>query len=498
MFSRYSLPGWVGMKEAAGWALDTARMRKAELAEVRIVRERNRALSTKNGKIGNAQDAESLGVGIRVLAGGAWGFCATRDLSREGIQRCAAQAVEIAHASAKVKTKDVRLAPEPPAKAEWSSLCIIDPFSTSVEQNIDLLMQVDGILRAVDGVTLAEANMNFRRFEQWFYSTEGAEIHQTRTTTGAGYAAFSFEGSEIQKRSYPNSFGGQWMNKGYELIDELHLVENARRIAEECVALHKADQCPQKVGTLILDSSQLGLQIHESVGHPIELDRVLGMEANFAGTSFLTLDKLNNLRYGSDLVNVVADATEQHGPGLGTFAYDDEGVAAQCVPIIQHGEFVGYLSSRDTAAMIGRERSGGNMRAESWNRVPIVRMTNISILPGKDDTGLEDLIAGTDDGVFCQTNRSWSIDDKRYNFQFGCEIGWEIKNGRRTRMLKNPSYSGITTEFWNSMEAIGGRKEWVLWGTPNCGKGQPQQVMGTGHGASPARFRQIRIGTAFS
>jgi TldD protein len=316
--------------------------------------------------------------------------------------------------------------------------------------------------------------------------------------TGAGYAVYSFEGTEIQKRSYPNSFGGQWMNRGYELVGELKLEENAQRIAEECVALHKAEQCPQKVGTLILDSSQLGLQIHESVGHPIELDRVLGMEANFAGTSFLTLEKLNNLRYGSDLVNVVADATESHGPGLGTFAYDDEGVAAQSVPIIQHGQFVGYLSSRDTAAMIGRERSGGNMRAEGWNRVPIVRMTNISIKPGENDMGLEDLIADTDDGVLLQTNRSWSIDDKRYNFQFSCELGWEVKNGKRTKMLKNASYSGITTEFWNSMDAICGKKEWVLWGTPNCGKGQPQQVMGTGHGASPARFRGIRIGSAFS
>jgi TldD protein len=486
------------MKEIAGWALETARVRGATLTEVRIVHERNRALATKNGKIGNAQDAETIGAGIRVLADGAWGFSATQDLSREGMQRCAAHALDIAKASARVKTQNVRLAAEPPAKVDWSSPCAIDPFATAVEQNIELMLKIDGILRGVQGITLAETNMNFRRYEQWFYSSEGSEIHQTRTVTGAGYAVYSFEGTEIQKRSYPNSFGGQWMNRGYELVGELKLEENAQRIAEECVALHKAEQCPQKVGTLILDSSQLGLQIHESVGHPIELDRVLGMEANFAGTSFLTLEKLNNLRYGSDLVNVVADATEGHGPGLGTFAYDDEGVQAQSVPIIQQGQFVGYLSSRDTAAMIGRERSGGNMRAEGWNRVPIVRMTNISIKPGENDMGLEDLIADTDDGVLLQTNRSWSIDDKRYNFQFSCELGWEIKKGKRTRMLKNPSYSGITTEFWNSMDAICGKREWTLWGTPNCGKGQPQQVMGTGHGASPARFRNVKIGTAFS
>ena len=488
----------VAMKELAGWALETAKLRGAGLAEIRIVHERNRGLATKNGKIGNAIDAETMGAGIRVLADGAWGFSATQNLTRDGIEACAAHAVEIARASAKVKTADVKLAPEPAAKVEWSSPCVIDPFGIPVEENLQLLMAIDRALRKVHGVTLAETNMNFRRYEQWFYNSEGSEIHQTRTTTGAGYAAYSFEANEIQKRSYPNSFGGQWMNRGYELIEELDLLGNAQRIGEEVVALHKAEQCPQKTGTIILDSSQLGLQIHESVGHPIELDRVLGMEANFAGTSFLTLDKLNQLKYGSELVNVVADATESHGPGLGTFAYDDEGVAAQCVPIIRNGQFVGYLSSRDTAAMIGRTRSGGDMRAESWNRVPIVRMTNISILPGENNMTLDDLVADTDDGILMQTNRSWSIDDKRYNFQFGCELGWEIKNGKRTRMLKNPSYSGITTEFWNSMDAICGKKDWVLWGTPNCGKGQPQQVMGTGHGASPARFRNVKIGTAFS
>ena len=221
------------------------------------------------------------------------------------------------------------------------------------------------------------------------------------------------------------------------------------------------------------------------------------MEANFAGTSFLTLDKLGSLRYGSDLVNVVADARLEHGPGLGTFGFDDEGVPAQCTPIITNGLFTGYLSSRETAHTIGENRSGGTLRAEGWNRLPMIRMTNISILPGEKPLTLEQLIADTDHGVYMETNKSWSIDDKRYNFQFSCEIGWEIKNGKRTRMLKNPSYSGITTEFWNSMDAICSRDQWTLWGTPNCGKGQPQQVMGTGHGASPARFRKIKVGSAY-
>jgi len=485
------------MKDLALQALNVAALRGASYSDARIVDDRSRALATKNGKISHAADLESRGFGVRVIADGAWGFAASDDLSRKSVEDTAARAVAIAKASAKVKQRDVRLAPEKPATADWTTPFQIDPFSISVEQNLELLLKIDADLGSVKGVTLAETNMNFRREEQWFLSSEGAEIRQTKYTTGAGYAAYAFAGSDIQKRSYPNSYGGQWQNKGYELIHELKLLENARRTGEEAVALHKAEQCPEGVFAIILDGSQLGLQIHESVGHPIELDRVLGMEANFAGTSFLTLDKLRTLRYGSDLVNVVADARQEHGPGLGTFGFDDEGVAAQCTPIITNGLFTGYLSSRETAPAISIARSGGTLRAEGWNRLPLIRMTNISILPGEKPLTREQLIESTDYGIYMETNKSWSIDDKRYNFQFGCEMGWEIKNGKRARMLKNPSYSGITTEFWNSMDAICSRDEWTLWGTPHCGKGQPQQVMGTGHGAAPARFRNIKVGSAY-
>jgi TldD protein len=485
------------MKDVASWALNVAALRGASYADVRLADDRHRGLSTKNGKVGSASVAESFGFGVRVIADGAWGFAASDDLSRAAVEATAARAIEIAKASSRVKLRDIQMAPENPVTAEWTSPLQIDPFTTSVEQNIELLLKIDSELRSVPGVTLAETNLNFRREEQWFFSSEGADIHQTKYTTGTGYAACAFAGSEIQKRSYPNSYGGQWQNKGYELIDELKLVENARRVGEEAVALLTAGKCPEGVFNIILDSSQLGLQIHESVGHPIELDRVLGMEANFAGTSFLTLDKLRTLRYGSDLVNIVADAREEHGPGLGTFAFDDEGVPAQCTPIITNGLFTGYLSSRETAHTIGANRSGGTLRADGWNHLPLIRMTNISILPGEKPLTKEQLIVSTDDGIYMETNRSWSIDDKRYNFQFGCEAGWEIKNGKRTRMLKNPSYSGITTDFWNSMDAICSRDEWTLWGTPHCGKGQPQQVMGTGHGAAPARFRDVKVGTAY-
>ena len=484
------------MQDWATRAIDTAKRRGASYADARVMDIRQRDISTKNGEVGTLVESESLGIGIRVIASGAWGFASTDRLTHEGIDSCAVEAVAIAKASALAKHADVALAPENPYVDTWQNPFVKDPFRIPVERQIEVLLAADKEMRRAKGVTLAEGSITFRKIDQLFVSTIGSVIHQIKMQSGAGIVATSFAGSEIQKRSYPNSFGGQHALEGYELIEALDLVGNAGRTGEEAVALHSAAQCPEKTGTIILGSSQLGLQIHESIGHPIELDRVLGQEANFAGMSFLTVDKLRKLKYGSDIVNVVADARLAHGPGLGTFAYDDEGVPAQCTPIITNGLFTGYLSNRETASAIGEDRSNGTMRTESWNRLPIIRMTNISINPGT--WKYDDMIADTDDAILMDTNRSWSIDDRRYHFQFSTEIGWEIKGGKKGRMIKNPSYSGITTEFWNSCDAICSRDDWTLWGTPNCGKGQPMQTMGTGHGASPARFRNIKIGVAFA
>ena len=483
------------MQDWANWAIETAQRRGASYTDTRVMDIRQRDITTKNDEVGTLAESESLGMGVRVIADGAWGFSSTDRLTREGVEACAAEAVQIAKASALAKRTNVSLAPEQSYVDTWQNPFVKDPFRIPVERQIDLLLAADKEMRRVKGVTVAEGSMSFRRIEQLYASSAGSLIHQIKMQSGAGIVATSFAGSEIQKRSYPNSFGGQHTLQGYELVESLDLVGNASRIAEECVALHSAAQCPEGARTIILGSSQLGLQIHESIGHPIELDRVLGTEANFAGMSFLTTDKLRTLRYGSDIVNVVADARLEHGPGLGTFAYDDEGVPAQCTPIITNGLFTGYLSSRETASAIGEKRSNGTMRAESWNRLPLVRMTNISILPGT--WKFEDLLADSDDAILMETNRSWSIDDRRYHFQFSTEIGWEIKGGKIGRMIKNPSYSGITTEFWNSCDAVCSCDYWTLWGTPNCGKGQPQQTMGTGHGAAPARFRNVRVGVAF-
>ncbi|UCD71393.1 MAG: TldD/PmbA family protein, partial [Syntrophobacterales bacterium] len=284
-------------------------------------------------------------------------------------------------------------------------------------------------------------------------------------------------------------FGGNFATGGYEFIEGLDLPGNAERTADQAAQLLFAQACPSKVTTLILDSSQLALQIHESVGHPIELDRVLGMEVAYAGTSFLIPGKRGSFRYGSDSVNINADATI--AGGLGTFGYDDEGVKAQRIPILQNGIFVNFLTSRETAGEDG-SRPNGTMRAESWNRIPLIRMTNINLQPGS--WTFEDMVADTDDGIYMVTNRSWSIDDRRLNFQFGTEIAWEIKKGKMGKMFKNPTYTGITPHFWSSCDAVANEKEWRLWGLPNCGKGQPGQTAHVGHGAAPARFRNVKVG----
>ena len=484
----------VTVRSLAAEALNFALRSGVTYADVRVMEGRERLLTTKNGRPGHLSMAESIGLGIRVIAGGAWGFAATDNLTKSAIEAAANRAIAIARASALAKKTDVVLAPVEKHQATWVAPCAIDPFSISVEEQLGRLLAIDEELRHNPGVTLAQASASFSQFREVFASSIGSVIDQTRTVTGVGYEVHTFKDGDIQKRSYPCSYG-QYQQKGYELLDELNLLENAPRIAEEAVALHSADQCPEGEFDLILEGSQLALQIHESVGHPIELDRVLGTEANYAGMSFLTLDQLNKLRYGSDIVNVVCDAREQHGPGLGTFAFDDEGVMAQGVDIIRDGIFRGYMTSRETAAAVGDTHSNGTMRADSWAHLPLIRMTNVSLLPGEKT--LEELFGETSHAIYMDTNKSWSIDDKRYNFQFGAEIAWEIRDGKRVRMLKNPTYSGISTEFWNACAAISNRDNWVLWGVPNCGKGQPEQIMGTGHGASPARFRNVKIGAGY-
>lgn len=481
------------MESIAEHALYVAKRLGASYADLRIIEQESQEIASKDQSVSRLNMASSQGLGLRVLYKGGWGFASTQDLRKAQVEKTVARAVEVAKASSSCVSPQVTLAFEPAYKAVWVSPHLIDPFTVSIEKKLDLLLAANKIIREVKGTTLAQGYLTFIKERKRFYSSQGAEIEQRFIRSSCGIESYASNEHDRQKRSYPNSFGGQNELAGWEMVERWDLLANSRRIAEESVELLSAEACPQLRADLILDSSQLALQIHESMGHPSELDRALGQELNFAGASFLTPDKLGKLQYGSQIVNLVADATK---PGaLGSFGFDDEGVQAQKVYLVKNGLFCGYLSSRDTAGLIGLERSGGMMRAESWNYAPIIRMTNISLEPGDAGT-LEDIIASTDDGILMETNRSWSIDQLRYNFQFSMEIGWLIRKGKRVKMLKNCSYGGITPQFWNSCDAIAGASDYIDWGVPNCGKGQPMQTMWTGHGASPARFRQVDIGMA--
>ena len=465
-------------------------MRGAGYADIRIVRTSQERISLRNGVVDTLSVDESLGFGVRVLVNGCWGFASSHDLTGKEIDRITALAVDIAKASGTLSKGAVDLGPAVTSRGTYTTPIEEDPFTISTDHKLALLMDADQRMASVKGVRSRQGNMVFIKEEKTFANSEGAHVEQTVYEAGGGIAANAVGNNEIQRRSYPQSMGRQQGCAGWEYITAMDLPGNAERVATEAVALLTADPCPSGIVTdIIIGGAQLALQIHESCGHAIELDRVLGAEAAYAGTSFLTTDKLNNFRYASDVVNITADSLRV--PGLGSYGWDDEGVPSQSTPIVTNGEFVGYLMSRETATGLGLT-SNGCVRAASWNRVPMIRMTNVSIEPGT--WKLDDLIADTDDGIFLEMNRSWSIDDKRYNFQFGAEVGYEIKNGKLGRLLRNTTYTGITPEFWNSCDAVCDADHWQMWGTPNCGKGQPGQIGHTGHGAAPARFRNVRVG----
>ncbi len=478
------------MRELTDRSIETALQRGASYVDARIVRRREESINIKTGRVEGVASSESEGIGIRAIVDGAWGFASTNRLEPAGIDEAAAEAVRIARASATALRMPVVLDDRPPAHGTYATPVQEDPFEVPLESKIADLLAADEAMRRVKGIAFTESIYAAQREEKTFADSDGSFTEQTITHVGAGLESNALEGDEHQRRSYPDN-GGAWQAAGYEYIRGLDLLGHAEPIAEETIALLSAPQCPSGRFTVILHPSQLYMQIHESCGHPTELDRVFGTEASYAGTSFLTTDRLEEgFRYGSDLIDIVADATAPGG--LGTFGWDDEGVAAQAVPLIKEGIFVGYLSSRETAPRIGR-RSGGAMRADGWNRIPLIRMTNINLLP-KPGMSLDEIIADTDDGLYLMTNRSWSIDDRRLNFQFATEVAYEIKGGRLGRLYKNPTYTGITYELWRSCDAVGDERSYEMLGTPNCGKGEPGQTGHVGHAVSGARFRNVQVG----
>jgi len=475
--------------DVAKMAVEAARRAGADYADARMGTDESESLTVRNQEMQGIDRSTSTGVGIRVLAGGRWGFASTSRLDEADVAKTAELAVQIARAASRLAGQPVDLAPVEPVVASWRSHVTEDPFAVPLDEKVALLMEATRRMQEVEGVTFAEGGLDLFRRSTWFASSEGAAIDQVVVHSGGGLEATAVGDGEVQRRSYPNSFRGHIKAAGYEHVRTLGLIEEAERTGREAVELLSAPECPSEVTTLVLDSGQVELQVHESIGHPIELDRVLGMEEAYAGSSFLSTEDRGRLTYASPLVSITADATLPGG--LGSFGYDDEGVPAQRIPIIEDGIFQNFLTSRETAPVIGQV-SNGTSRADGWSHLPLIRMTNISIEPREGS--LAEIIGDTSDGIFMATNQSWSIDDRRINFQFGCEIAWRIENGKLTQLYRNPNYTGITPEFWRSCDAVGGREGWVVWGTPNCGKGQPGQVGRVGHGASPARFRAVQVG----
>ncbi len=476
-------------KELAHRILNRLPQRDGLYADVRVVWHRSEHLAYQNGAPERCRVEEDFGVGLRVYMSGHWGFAATSNVKSDYLDRMIEKALATAGSAAYVTPGSTPFISPPAVWAEVFQPMKIDPVLVTWETKLSLLERASKAMLGEAAVKRAEATMTIHRETKFFAATTGSSILQCQTICGAGIAAWAIGDGEIQVRSYPTSFGGNYRAGGYEFILELGLEEHAPRVAAEAAELLTAPVCPAGTTTVILDSSQLALQIHESIGHAVELDRILGHEASFAGTSFIEPSLLGSFQYASSLVNVVADATL--AGGLGSFAYDDEGVAGRREPLISQGRLVGVLSSCSTAPLIGRESSGA-MRADGWRHFPLVRMTNINLEPGATST--EELISETQEGLWLETNRSWSIDDRRLHFQFGTEIAREIRDGKIGRLYRNPVYSGTTPDFWRQCDGIAGKSDWMLWGVPNCGKGEPMQVARVGHVCAPARFRNVQVG----
>jgi TldD protein len=474
------------MRELCASAVDAALGAGAAYADARAVVRRSQSVGTRNGRVETLADSETQGIGVRVLVGGAWGFAADRRMTAAGARDAALRACGFAAAAGRSERR--ALAPVDATSGSYRTPARRSPFSVPLDEKVALCLRAAEAMHH-DDVTVREVWVRAQSEHKAFLSSDGVEVDQELVECGGGIQAIAIGEGLAQTRSYPSLHVGSSAQGGWEYVEGLGLDTEAPRVAEEAAALLRADECPSMVTTVVIDAEQMQLQVHESVGHPIELDRVYGTEAAYAGTSFLQPGDLGSLRYGSEHMNITADATTPGG--LGTFGYDDEGVRATREPIVSEGVLRGFLTSRETAEQIGQGR-GGSMRADGWARMPLVRMTNLHLEPGEGS--LEQLIGEVDEGIYLETNRSWSIDDKRLNFQFGTQIGREIKNGKLGRLLRDPTYTGITPVFWGSLDGVAGRDEWRMYGLTNCGKGQPGQHAHVSHGASPARFRNVQVG----
>jgi TldD protein len=473
--------------------LDTATKAGAQYADVQFWSIRQEDVAVRNGDVRNASDTSSLGYGVRALVDGSWGFFGSDRLDDAGFDLAAAQATALAKSGTKVSGRIRAVLPTAKVAAHYETPATIDPAGVGLSARAALLLEAERAGHVAKNVVSAYAFMTIYTTAKEFYSTTGSAISQLLRQAGAGCGVSAIgKDRDVQTRGGPGDFG-LYQGGGYEVVERAGLIALMPHYGREAAILADAPPLPSGPRDLILDGSVLNLQMHESIGHALELDRALGWEANFSGVSFATPDQVGKLRYGSDLLNIVADNTLPHG--MATVAYDDEGVEPERVTLIEGGMLRAFLSSRDTAAEVGLPQTA-SVRAQDWASVPIVRMTNIVLAPHAGS--LAAIEADTKDGIVVAGIRSWSIDDHRLNFQFGPQIGYEIKNGKRGRIFKQPTYTGMTPQFWGSMDRVGGAEDFQVWGTPNCGKGEPEQSGRTTHACSVARFRGVSMGVKSS
>lgn len=475
-------------------AVDEAVERGADYADARVVRLSRETLTVHNGAVAEADASEEFGIGLRVQKAGAFGFAAApatfADLG-DVIPGLARRALAAARDLAPLRRRPIELAGRADAVGEFVTECTENPFTVPLEEKLGILLRADAAMSGRREIVSRLASISLQREEQWQATSEGGATHQVLIRTGGRIEATAARpGGIVERRSYPNALEGDFRSGGFEVIRAMEFDRHAERVRDEAIALTHADVCPGGKRTLILGGAQLALQIHESVGHPTELDRILGEERDLAGGSFAGIDDVGALRYGSEHVSFVADSTARGG--LDTRGWDDDGVPSRRFEVVRKGQLTGLMGGRASSGRAGVQDSGSVSRAEGWYSPAIDRITNLSLVPGAGT--LDELIASTEDGaIFADTVKTWSIDQERRNFQFTCEVAWEIQGGKRGRLLRMPTYQGSSVEFWNACDAVTGPEEWRLYGVVNCGKGNPMQIAEMSHGASPARFRRVQM-----
>jgi len=497
-----TLPSWLVEAEAAQGAtveanknaladaaLSTAKRLGASYADIRINRSRFESVSTREQQVLNVSRTQSFGCGVRVLVKGTWGFAASPVVTVEEVRRVTQTAVEIARANSMFQRKLVRLVPVPKTVATWKSSFQKDPFDVALEDKIDFLLKLNQSAMKTAGVSFVNSSMLWVDEQKFLVTSDGSRIEQylIRGLPGFIVTAVNRESGDFQTRA--SLRGPQAM--GYEYIEKYPWASEVQQAGEEAVRKLTAKTVEPGKYDLVLHPSHLWLTIHESVGHSTELDRALWWEADYAGTSFLTPDKIGRLQFGSKIVNFVADRTQS--AGLATVGYDDEGVPGQRWYLVKDGVFVDWQTTRDLAPLIGRKTSYGCLRAESWASVPFPRMPNVSLQPGNENASLDDLIGDVERGILIYGDGSYSIDHQRYNFQFGGQTFWEISKGKVAGMLRDVAYQSRTTDFWGSCDGLGGPATYQLGGAFNDGKGEPSQLSPVSHGCPVARFRQVNV-----